>query len=304
MKNIWVVIVNFNGGKDTVECITSLKKLHTKEFETKILIVDNNSHDDSVVRIRKEFPDVSIVENKANLGFTGGVNIGIANALQHGADYILLLNNDTLVDKDMLVQLMLQAEENPQNGIISPKIYFAKGSEYHKDRYTEKDYGKVIWYAGGKMDWQNIIGYHVGVDEVDKGQYDTVKSIDFASGCCMLIKKSVFEVVGVFDQRYFLYYEDSDFSERAKRKKFKILYVPKAIMWHKNAGSAGGSGSALQDYYITRNRLLFGSTYASFRSKIALLRESLHIYIKGRVWQKRGVCDFYLRRFGRGSFHI
>lgn len=152
------------------------------------------------------------------------------------------------------------------------------------------------------MDWGNVLGSHRGVNEVDKGQYDRMDRTDFASGCCLLIKREVLETVGMFDEKYFLYYEDSDLAERAKRKNYSIMYAPKAYLWHKNAGSAGGSGSALQDYYITRNRLLFGMRYASIRTRIALLKESMRLLVTGRAWQKKGVRDFYLRRFGKGSY--
>ena len=154
------------------------------------------------------------------------------------------------------------------------------------------------------MDWKNVIGAHRGVDEVDKGQFDTVETIDYASGCCMLIKRSVLEKVGLFDDRYFLYYEDADFSERVKRKGSEILFCPKAVLWHKNAESAGGSGSDLQDYYISRNRLLFGVKYAPIRSKIALIKEGWKIARSGRKWQRQGIIDFYSQKFGKGSYNI
>lgn len=304
MKTIWVVILNFNGGKDTVECIASLIKSDNKGFKQKILVVDNASQDNSVSIIKKQFPDVAILKNKINKGFSGGMNSGITYAIANEASYVMLLNNDTIVDQKMTGELYKQAESDPTNFIVSPKIYFAKGSEYHRDRYKKEELGKVIWYAGAVMDWANIIGYHRGVDEVDHGQYDDITKIDFASGCCMLIRKETFDVVGLFDDKYFLYYEDSDFSERVRRAGYNIIYAAKAVLWHKNAGSAGGSGSALQDYYITRNRMLFGMTYGPLRSKAALMKESLMLYRKGRIWQKIGIKDYYLRRFGKGSFHI
>jgi hypothetical protein len=142
------------------------------------------------------------------------------------------------------------------------------------------------------------------VDEVDHQQYEKVEETEIATGCCMLIRKEVFRKVGLFEDKYFLYYEDSDLCMRVKRKGFKILYVPSSIIWHKNAGSAGGSGSQLQDYYITRNRLLFGSKFAPIRSKIALFKESLRLLFSGRRWQKQGVVDFYLGRLGKGNYSV
>ena len=107
-----------------------------------------------------------------------------------------------------------------------------------------------------------------------------------------------------FDNRYFLYFEDSDLSQRLKKAGYKILFYPKAILWHKNAGSTGGSGSSLQDYFTTRNRMIFGLKFAPLRSKIALIRESLRLLSSGRQWQKKGIRDFYLRRFGKGTFPL
>jgi GT2 family glycosyltransferase len=146
------------------------------------------------------------------------------------------------------------------------------------------------------------LGKHRGVDEVDKGQYDVEKETDFSSGCCMGIKKEVFGKVGFLNERYFLYYEDNDYSQRVKEAGYKVIYTPKAVLWHKNAGSVGGSGSNLQDYYITRNRLLFGMTYASLKTKLALFKESIKFLLNGRKWQKKGVLDFYLRKFGKGGY--
>lgn len=343
MLTIAIVVLHFNGEKDTLECLKSLKNIQypmsrlaakRANFQCQIIVVDNGSSDESLNKVRSfinEFSyklvsdteslqdvkkerlshirenshktTIKLVENQINLGFSGGNNLGIRHALENGADYVLILNNDTIADKDFLQNLVEVAEKDIHIGIVSPKIYFAKGFEFHKDRYLEKDLGHVFWYAGGIMDWKNIIGKHRGVDEVDKGQYEEVMETDFASGCCMMLKKEVIEKVGLFDENYFLYYEDNDLCKRVRLAGYKILYVPQAVIWHKNAGSAGGSGSSLQDYYITRNRLMFGIKYAPFNSKAALIRESLKLLVKGRKWQKRGVIDFYTRRFGKGSYN-
>lgn len=303
MKSIAIVLLNFNGEKDTIECLKSIKKLETDGFALLTIVVDNGSEKKFRVQ-SSEFRvgELKIIHNDKNLGFSGGNNVGIRYALKKNADYILILNNDTVVDKSLVLELLKLAQSDESIGIVVPKIYFAKGFEFHKDRYNESEQGRVIWYAGGIMDWKNVIGVHRGVDEVDRGQYEKVIETDFASGCCMFIKRGVFERIGFFDEKYFLYYEDNDLSQRAKREGFKIIYSPKAVLWHKNAGSAGGSGSSLQDYYITRNRLLFGMRYVPIRSKLSLIKESFELLFFGRTWQKRGVLDFYLKRFGKGSF--
>jgi GT2 family glycosyltransferase len=139
------------------------------------------------------------------------------------------------------------------------------------------------------------------MDEVDKGQYNKVVETDYASGSCMLIRREALKEIGLFDKKLFMYWEDSDLSQRAKRAGWQILYVPQAKIWHKVAASSA-IGGALNDYYLIRNRLLFGLRYARLRTKIALLRDSFRILFKGRKWQKIGVLDFYLGRFGKGSY--
>lgn len=320
MKNIAIVILNWNGTKDTVECLESIGKLQIINYKLQVIVVDNGSADAfaSVISnfklgaLREQISNKNIkfkiLRNEKNLGFSGGNNVGIRHALKNGADYVVILNNDTVVHKSLIEELLTVADSEEKIGIVAPKIYFAKGFEFHKDRYKKNDLGKIIWYAGGTMDWENVLGHHRGVDEVDTGQFDEISPTDFASGCCLLIKKEVLERVGPpaggFDEQYFLYYEDSDLCQRVKGKGYRVMFVPSAILWHKNAGSAGGSGSKLQDYFITRNRLLFGFRFAPIRSKLALLRESIGLLFNGRSWQRRGVLDFYLGGFGRGSYPI
>jgi len=306
MKHVFVSIINFNGTSNTLECLLSLDKINSKSFKISVVVIDNASKDEFKVQSSKfkVFQGLRVISNDKNLGFSGGQNVGIKYALDNGADYVLILNNDTIVDKNLIEELLNAAQKDKNIGIAVPKIYFASGFEFHKDRYKKSDLGKVFWYAGGEMDWKNVIGFHRGVDEVDRGQYDRIEKTDFASGCCMLVKGEVFEKVGFLDEKFFLYYEDSDLCERIRRAGYSIMYSAKAILWHKNAGSAGGSGSSLQDYYITRNRMLFGIRYAPFRSKLSLVKESMMLLAKGRRWQKRGILDFYLGRFGKGSFNV
>lgn len=302
MKTVFVSIINYNGTANTLECLKSLNNQKTS-FPLYVLVVDNGSKTPFSVN-HNNFKNFrfKLTSNKDNLGFSGGHNTGIRFALEHDADYVLLLNNDTLADSRLIEELVKVAETDSKIGIVGPKIYFSKGYEFHKDRYTPSEFGKVIWYAGGVMDWDNVLGFHRGVDEVDKGQYDRLEETQFVSGCCMLIKKEVFQKIGFLDERYFLYYEDIDYNVRVRKEKYKIMFAPSALLWHKNAASAGGSGSSLQDYYITRNRMLLGFSYAPFPARISLVRESLEIILTGRKWQRKGIVDFVLRKFGKGSF--
>jgi len=302
MTKVFVTILNYNGNRDTRECLQSLEQLTVTNFELNVVVVDNASKEKFTEDKKYQNFNLKIIRSELNLGFSGGQNLGIKFALENGADYVVILNNDVIVDKNLIVEL-LKTFKIENCGIVSPKIYFAKGREFHKDRYQQNELGKVIWYAGGQMDWQNVIASHRGVDEVDKRQYEKAEQTDFTSGCCEMIKREVLEKVGVFDEGYFLYYEDNDLCQRTKAQNFKIYYQPEAMLWHLNAGSAGGSGSSLQDYYITRNRLLFGFRYSSLRTKVALIRESLRNILSGRKWQKKGAIDFYLGRFGKGGYN-
>lgn len=291
-----IIILNYNGLENTLDCLNSLKKCQTQGNQVDFIVIDNNSSDGSK-EVLGTLGNIHLIPNPQNLGYTGGNNIGIRYALKKQPDLILILNNDTLADKNLLVNL-INAARNAD--IISPKIYFAPNFEFHKDRYKKNDLGKVIWYAGGKIDWSNVIGRHAGVDEVDKNQHDTRSPVDFATGACMLVKRQVFEKIGLFDEKYFLYLEDMDFCVRAQKAHFKIIFEPKAILWHKNAISAGGSGSHLQDYFITRNRLLFAVKFAKLKTKIAVFKQVL-TQVSDPV-KRKALIDFLTCRFQQGSY--
>src|SRR5579871_2967852 len=211
MKKIFVSILNYNNEKITIDCLETLSRCRKNGMDIHIIVADNNSREGFTID-KTKFPklQLQIIRNEKNFGFSKGHNDIIKKSLNEGADYILILNNDTLLDENILINLLKGFEREKNIGIVVPKIYFTKGSEFHKDRYKNDELGKVIWYAGGEMDSKNVIGYHRGVDEVDRGQYDIVGTTLFATGCCMMVARDVFEKIGFFDEQYFLYYEDSD----------------------------------------------------------------------------------------------
>lgn len=301
MQKVFISTINYNTKKETLGCLASIQKLNREGIDLHVLVIDNGSEPFNIDE--KQFDDInlSIVKTPDNLGFSGGHNFGLKRILDQGADFVLILNNDTVLDKNLLIELINPFKKDAKVGITVPKMYFAPGFEFHKDRYKKNETGKVFWYAGGDIDWKNVYPKHRGVDEVDSGQYDKTEETDFASGACLMIKRDALIKVGFLDERYFMYFEDADWNIRAKKAGFKALYVPKAVLWHINAASSS-SGSLLHDYFITRNRMLFGLTYAPLRVKISLIKESLRFLFKGRPWQKRGVRDFYLGKFGKGSF--
>ena len=299
-----IIILTWNSIGLTLEVLKDISKLDTKGISIETIVVDNGSTDKTQEKLRGyKLPNMpfKLIRNKENLGFAEGNNIGMRDALKRGADYVLLMNNDVIVPRNLVVQLIKVAENDNKIGLLAPKMYFAKGYEFHKERYSNKDLGKVIWYAGGMIDWDNIYSSHKGVDEVDKGQYDKQEETDVVNGACALIRKEVIEDIGYLDKKLFLYWEDADYSQRARKKGWKVVYAPKTHLWHKVA-QASGIGSDLNDYFLTRNRMIFGMRYARLRTKLALIRESFKLLVSGRKWQKIGTRDFYLGRFGKGSW--
>lgn len=304
MMKVSIVILNWNRPDLTLECLESVGKLNAEGFELEVVVVDNGSTDNSSEKLGKvnlSNARYHFVKNKDNLGFAAGNNVGIKYALDHGAGYILILNNDTLIDSNFVVEVLKTAKKDSKVGAVSPKIYFNKGFEFHKSRYEKNDLGKVVWAAGGVIDWNNVYGSNIGVDEVDRGQFDDEMSIEYVSGTAAFYTREAIEKVGMFDEKFFMYYEDTDLSIRIKRSGYKIRYCPRAVVWHKVAQSSG-IGSGLNDYFTTRNRMLFGLKYAGLRTKFALVRESLKLLFFGREWQRVGIRDYYMGKFGRGSW--
>jgi hypothetical protein len=308
MKNnipkVSIIILTTNALKMTQEQLTDIAKVDTKGLEVECLVVDNGSGDGTEEAIKNyKLPNMSykFIQSGANLGFAGGNNVGIRDAMRRGFDYIILMNNDLILPSDIITRLVEFMESAPDVGVASPKMYFAKGYEFHKDRYKKSELGNVIWYAGGMIDRDNVYSVHRGVDEVDHGQYDKVEDTDFANGATVIVRREVFKKVGLLDASFFLYWEDADFSERVKRAGFRVVYYPGTCMWHKVSASTGGSGSPTNDYFLTRNRFYFAKRYLGFRTKFAVLRDTVRQIFIGRTWQKWGAVDALLGIKGMGA---
>src|SRR5436190_608533 len=165
MTKIAIVTVDYNSGKETHDCLASLEKLKKDDMGISIIVVDNASKEPFALTEKEKKGNIILLRNTINMGFSGGYNTGMRYALNHGADYVMIINNDTIVDPNLLKEFLLVAKTDPKIGLIGAKIYFAKGHEFHKERYTEHESGKVFWYAGGGFDWNNAVSYHRGVDE-------------------------------------------------------------------------------------------------------------------------------------------
>ncbi len=285
--------------------LIDLSKLDTTGLDVQCVIVDNGSTDGTdkfIKHYRLSNMAIKYIQTGSNLGFTGGNNIGINYALEQGSEYVLLLNNDMVIPKNLLTGLVKFMKTSSKIGLVSPKIYFAKGYEFHAGRYKKHELGKVIWYAGGKIDWDNIYTSHIGVDEVDKGQFDKIKETGNANGACVLIKSEVFDKVGLLDDGLFLYWEDTDFCQRAIRGGYKVYYFPLVSVWHKVSASAGGSGSKSNDYFLIRNRYYFALKYATLRTKFAVLRDTVRLLFVGHGWQKIGALHALIGKKGAGPW--
>ncbi|MBN1178458.1 MAG: glycosyltransferase family 2 protein [Anaerolineae bacterium] len=293
-----VIILNWNGLQDTLDCLGSLGSVDYPEYD--VLVVDNGSGDGSPAAIRAGYPDVALWENPRNLGFTGGNNVGIRRALERGADYVLLLNNDTCVAPNFLRELVAAAEADPEIGAAGPTIYYHVAPD-------------VIWSAGGIVDWRQGDIRMRGTDEKDAGQFGSApQEVDFITGCAMLLKRAALERVGGLDERFFAYYEESEWCLRARRAGWRVVHVPAARIWHK-IDPDRRSASALVHYYMTRNRLLFlrlagaGLRAWGHTLLVEYLRTLISWSVKPR-WRHKGpqrramvqaITDFYRGRFNQ-----
>ncbi len=300
MDLITIIIVNYNTPKDTKDCLLSLGAVKTNGFKFNVIIVDNGSKEILELKDNPKYPNFELIRSESNLGFTGGNNLGMSYGVKnYQSDYFLLLNSDTIVDPDFLTQLYRPLQSDPQAGIAGSKIYFHRGFEFHAKSYRQDQKHQVLWFAGGNVDWQNLVSFHQGVDEVDRGQFDSQTECDFITGCCLLIKREMIERVGILDKKFFLYSEDVDYSLRVAKAGYKILFCPKSIIWHKIGRSSGGAGSKLQQYYQTRNRLLLTFRHGNFRSKLLALKLIWEWVMHGQGGEQQGVWDFLLGRLGK-----
>jgi GT2 family glycosyltransferase len=216
---IYAIVLAWNYVEDTIECLASLEKTTYGNF--KIILVDNGSSDGTSKRVKTLFPDVIILTLEENVGIARGYNAGINFAYREGGEYFLIINNDTTVSKSMVNNLHLTFKNDPTIGVSMPKIY-----HYFGDRNR-------LWCAGAK--WRNIPpGIKlIAADKKDSLAYSKAFDIEYAPSCCLLIKRSVIEHVGLFDPAFFFYFDDWDYSDRVRQRGYRIVFEPKAIMWHK-----------------------------------------------------------------------
>lgn len=301
-NHISIIIVNYNTPAETKAVLKSLVDLKHYGFDYKVIVVDNGSKE--TLNFSQDFlsknSKVELLHSEGNLGFSGGNNLGIQYAIDtYDSDYYLLLNSDTVVDSDFLQKLYDLAKKDQKIGLVAPKIYFHKGYEYFANSYKDQEKHRVLWYVGGRVDWTNLLSYHIGIDEVDRGHFDLACETVFATGCATLISREVIERVGLLDDRYFLYSEDVDFSLRVKKAGLKVYYCPESVVYHKIGRSSGGAGSTLQQYYQTRNRIFLALLHAPWRAKLTALHLAFDILLRGNQSERKAVLDVLFGRMGK-----
>lgn len=303
---ISIILLNWNGKKDTLGCLKSLAEVDT---EHQVIVVDNGSTDDSVSSIRHSYPDVALLETGENLGYAEGNNAGIRFALEQGADYIFILNNDTTVSPTILSAFL----KNPDAPIQGAKAHLMSDPS-------------LLDHLGGN--WNPIRGEFDLIGARDQAELWTAPlTLDYVCGVALFVKAEVFRKIGLFDKRYFLFWEESDWCLRAKRAGFSSTFCPEATLFHKVSASFTG-GKPHSTYFWWRNRLLWIEKNCSRKERRSLyfrilfpeISRMLKLYILRTLFAKKtperkkkirtyraalaGVRDYLTRRFGNGPSWI
>ena len=256
MKNkVWIIILNWNGLDDTIECVESCLKIVYEPYQ--ILIVDNHSSDNSTEVLRRRFPDIPLIVNDKNFGYAGGNNIGIKHAIKQGADYILLLNNDVVVEPGVLTQLVEGMRPRLQATMAAPKVM------YYDARH-------VVNSMGTSMDWFRLRPYLGECQQVDRDQYSEVVKKDILVGCAFMIRSDVPNKIGFLDENFFLIHEEADWCLRNIKDGFENIVVPSAVAYHKCSKSTGNFLEATH-YYSVRNFLYLSYKNAGLTDRIKTL---------------------------------
>ncbi len=258
-NKICYVILNYNSFDDTKDCLISLLNQTVKSFD--ILIIDNDSSDNSLQGLQTEFSDLIFIKNEKNFGFSGGCNIGIKFCVDNGYEYVFLLNNDCIAHPKLTENIYSYIKLNHNVSLLTGKIFY-------------KDFPNRLWYAGGKIDYLRLKGIHFQLNKNHDKDFEVGKikpdNISFISGCMMLIKSDVFTKIGLLDNYFFANYEDVDFCIRANSVGLTMNYLSDAIIWHK-----------VSPNFISNNRLIRFTPflyYLKARNKTYLIKKYAKVY--------------------------
>lgn len=297
---VCVVIVNYNSLTDTADCLESLAAATYPNMTT--VLVDNGSSDGSGRELAARFPEVTHIQLTENLGFAGGVNRGVQAALERGASFICLLNNDTLVESGFIEPLVARARSTPTAGIIGGKIFYAEPPG-------------LLWFAGGRIDQRRGFTTHRGQDLPDSAVFSRPGFVDYITGCLFFVRAELFEQLGPLDESLFMYAEELDFCLRARRAGYRCFYEPAAVIRHRVSRAMGGAYRPVYYYYLTRNLLeVYRRHFKAARLSAVPLKLGRYLvlyqsYILTRAHRQSagaylcavwlGAFDYLLGRFGR-----
>lgn len=290
---IAIILVNYNGKADTLECLISLRM--DRYPHKQIIVVDNGSSDDSVAALCAAFPEITVLKNGRNLGFTGGNNAGILYALAQNPrpKYLYLLNNDTTVDPDSTNHLIEALESDPQCGVAAPVMHY----------FDRKD---VAWFAGSTLDLTHGLALHD--NSAPPAESDPPRELPWITGCAMLFRADVLKNLAGFDDRFFLYWEDVDLSLRVRAAGYSLKLVPAARIYHKCGSTSNRTISCFGEYYYLRNNLLLidkhlpkHKTRAKFRVLATAAKRWAHSNMKWKRSHAAGkaIFDYARHRFGK-----
>jgi GT2 family glycosyltransferase len=270
-----VIVLTYNGLELTLDCLRSLDEQEGASFD--VLVVDNASADGTVSALGRQRPDLRVLQAGSNLGYAGGNNVGLRHAMRDGADLFLLLNNDTRLGPDCLRHLLAALDRHPGTGVLGPLVY-------------TWDEGRTICSAGGRIDWCHADAINIGAGEQDAGQF-CPGSVDFINGCGLLITRPALQAVGLLDERYFMYWEETDLCVRVRRAGFDIRFEPAAHLRHKASIHSVEMGPVAL-YYMTRNRIRFFGMRSPGRWKVVALLHAFHGAHRGlREESRRGRAE-------------
>jgi len=286
--SVAIIIVNWNSFSHTRGCLESLRNVTYRNF--KVIVVDNGSQDGSDIALESQFPEIILLRNAENIGFTGGNNRGIEWALENDFEYLMLLNNDTEVEPDFLNRLVEVIHIDDKIGAVQPKFFFLHNKE-------------KIWNAGGtiikSLGWVRTVGENRSASE----KYDRPKDTEWITGCCFMVRADIVRKIGGLNDRFFIYYEDVEWSLRIKELGYRLVYCPKAIVYHE-AGMSNKNKQKGKEGYI--NPIVH---FLATRNNVLMLRRYTPWYFAGPVIafqsvKYTGILSYFLvrRRFEKIKF--
>lgn len=290
------VIVNWNQSAYLHFLLPSLLRLELTGIDLKIIVIDNGSTDDSL-EVIAAYPAANLVSHDSNPGLAASVNAGFDLAIKNKCDFIWLLDPATVVHPASLTFLLEAASRSRDTGIFGPKIY-----SLNPEAAKSTPYPTQIYSAGCHMNWRTLTVTHRGSGAADTGQFEHDIESDILPEASLFIRTRVVAETGPIDPKYYLFFEHLDFQERAKKSGWRLKYICLSKVWYFDPPQ--DIPASAREYYSTRNALLFGLRFAPVSTKLTLVANSVHLYLKGRAWQRRAVLDFYTGTLGPGSFQL